>query len=209
MSKDVPSSRWEAIAGRADGAAYAAQFAALHERGVDVHGEARLCASLVPTGARVLDAGCGTGRVAVKLHEWGYVCVGVDSDPSMLAEATRHDAEIEWLCADLARLDITQSPLDTPFALVVAAGNVIPLLAEGTESAVIATLASLLEPSGLLVAGFGLHPDHLPLHWVPVELSDYDTWCATHGLELVQRFSTWDGQPFTDGGYAVSVHRKR
>ena len=48
--------------------------------------------------------------------------------------------------------------------MVVAAGNVIPLVAAGTEASVVAALAAQLVPGGLLVAGFGLHPDFLPIH---------------------------------------------
>jgi hypothetical protein len=43
--------------------------------------------------------------------------------------------------------------------------------------------------------GFGLH--------------DYDLVCRAAGLTLVERWATWNGQPFVDeGGYAVSVHRR-
>lgn len=44
-------SRWEELTGRTSGEGYAARFAALAESGKDMHGEARLCATLVPTGA--------------------------------------------------------------------------------------------------------------------------------------------------------------
>jgi hypothetical protein len=60
-----------------------------------------------------------------------------------------------------------------------------------------------------VVTGFGLDADHLPLPEAPFGLTEYDAWCAAAGLELVERSSTWDGEPFTDGGgYAVSVHRR-
>ncbi|WP_372343101.1 methyltransferase domain-containing protein [Streptomyces sp. KL116D] len=32
----------------------------------------------------MLDAGCGTGRVTIRLSELGYDCVGFDLDASML-----------------------------------------------------------------------------------------------------------------------------
>src|SRR3954462_14984407 len=87
-------SRWADIAGDDAGERYAARFAKLAESGADLHGEARVCAELLPPGARVLDAGCGTGRVAIRLAELGYDCVGVDLDESMLEVARRAAPEL-------------------------------------------------------------------------------------------------------------------
>ncbi|MDI3101072.1 MULTISPECIES: bifunctional 2-polyprenyl-6-hydroxyphenol methylase/3-demethylubiquinol 3-O-methyltransferase UbiG [Streptomyces] len=197
--------RWEQLTGGTSGEQYAARFAELADRGQDVHGEARLCAALVPPGSRVLDAGCGTGRVLVELARLGYDGVGVDRDASMLAVARRSAPRLTWVQADLADLD--PSTAGTGFDLVVAAGNVFPLLAPGTEGAVAAALAGVLRPGGLLVAGFGLDREHLP---VPpgLTLAEYDGHCAAAGLTLTDRFATWDADPYEGGGYAVSVHRR-
>ncbi|MEV5814858.1 class I SAM-dependent methyltransferase [Streptomyces mutabilis] len=199
--------RWEQLTGGRSGEEYAARFAELAERGQDVHGEARLCATLVPPGARVLDAGCGTGRVLIQLAQLGYDGVGVDQDASMLAVARRNAPRLTWLQADLADFDPAAAGVGSGFDLVVAAGNVFPLLAPGTESAVAARLAQALRPGGLLVAGFGLDQEHLP---VPpsLTLADYDAHCAEAGLTLTDRFATWDADPYDGGGYAVSVHRR-
>ncbi|MDQ0389830.1 SAM-dependent methyltransferase [Streptomyces sp. DSM 42143] len=198
--------RWEQLTGGRSGEEYAARFAELAERGQDVHGEARLCATLVPPGARVLDAGCGTGRVLIQLAQLGYDGVGVDQDASMLAVARRNAPRLTWLQADLADFDPDAAGVGSGFDLVVAAGNVFPLLAPGTESAVAARLAQALRPGGLLVAGFGLDQEHLP---VPpsLTLADYDAHCTEAGLTLTDRFATWDADPYDGGGYAVSVHR--
>jgi SAM-dependent methyltransferase len=204
------SNRWSALTGGTDGEEYAARFARLAASGADVHGEATLCASLTAPGARVLDAGCGTGRVAVRLAELGYRCVGVDSDASMLAQAQAASTDVAWVLGDLAALDPGSPVLGGAFDLVVAAGNVVPLLAEGTEASVVDRLARSLATAGLLVAGFGLDPAHLPLAYAPVDLPAYDSWCEEAGLVLDRRFATWDGAPYErGGGYAVSVHRRR
>jgi hypothetical protein len=140
--------------------------------------------------------------VAIRLAELGYDCVGVDNDASMLdvAREARHD--IPWLLRDLGDL----GDLGAPFDLVVAAGNVMPLLAAGTEAAVVAGLADRLTPRGRLVAGFGLDPAHLPLDEAPFGLDEYDAWCRDAGLEPVERFSTWSAEPYVDrGGYAVTI----
>jgi SAM-dependent methyltransferase len=200
-------SRWADSGAAGDGAGYAARFAELAATGRDTHGEASLCAALVPAPARVLDAGCGTGRVAVRLAELGYLVAGVDVDPSMLEEARRAAPGLTWVEADLADLAAGDVPNLGEYDLVVAAGNVVPLVAAGTEAAVVAELAAALCPGGLLVAGFGLTPEYLPIPEAPVSLEAYDGFCAAAGLVPRQRYSTWDGQPYDREGYAVSVHQ--
>ncbi|MEU3554648.1 class I SAM-dependent methyltransferase [Streptomyces fragilis] len=200
-------SRWNDLTGGTSGEDYAARFAALARSGKDVHGEARFCAALVPPGARVLDAGCGTGRVMIRLAELGYDCVGVDLDASMLAVARQQAPQLPWFQADLAAFDPDALGVAADFDLVVVAGNVFQLVAEGTVAAVVRSLTGALRPGGLLVSGFGLDEAHLP---VPptLTLGRYEGHCEAAGLTLVDRFATWDADPYEGGGYAVSVHRR-
>lgn len=199
-------SRWQELTGGTSGAEYAARFDALRHSGKDVHGEAAFCAALVPEGARILDAGCGTGRVMIRLAQLGYDCVGIDLDASMLDVARERAPHLPFFQVDLAAFDPAALGTAPDFDLVVAAGNVMPLLAPGTEATVVARLAAALRPGGLLVAGFGLDAAYLP---VPpsITLSEYDAHCAAAGLTPVDRFATWDAAPYDGGGYAVSVHR--
>ncbi|GAA0623239.1 class I SAM-dependent methyltransferase [Sporichthya brevicatena] len=192
-----------------DGEAYAARIAALAATGKDMHGEANFVAALVEPGARILDAGCGTGRVGARLAELGFDVAGADVDVSMLAVARRIPG-VRWYLADLAELDLSTTPDAAPFDLVVAAGNVFPFLAPGTGERVLQRLAAHLRPDGLLVSGFGLDRAHLPEPAAIVPIEDYDAWCAAAGLSSVDRRGTWDGEDWTpEGGYAVSVHRRR
>ncbi len=69
------------------GAAYDRRFDDLAASGMDVHGEAALVDSYGP--GSVLDAGCGTGRVAIELSRRGHEVLGVDVDPAMLEVARR------------------------------------------------------------------------------------------------------------------------
>ena len=61
--------------------------------------------------------------------------------------------------------------------------------------------ARVLRPGALLVAGFAIRPHRLALEV-------YDQLAKAAGLELVARWATWDRAPFTEGDYAVSVHRR-
>jgi SAM-dependent methyltransferase len=188
---------------------YSSGFDRRAASGRDVHGEADLAERLIPAGGLVLDAGCGTGRVAARLTARGYRTVGVDLDGGMLTEARDRHPELEWVEGDLADLPVELR--DHRFDAVIAAGNVMPLLTPGTEGAVIAALADALRPGGLLIAGFGLDDAHLP-RAAPVNarfrsLAHYDAAAEAAGLLLVDRWSTWDRAGFSpDSGYAVSVH---
>ena len=207
MSEDRPS-RWQDLTGGTSGTEYAARFAKLAASGADMHGEATFCAALVPPGARVLDAGCGTGRVAIRLAEQGFRVVGLDVDDSMLAVAREQASGLRWVLGDLAD---TSGLLvgEHPFDLVVLAGNVVPLVAEGALPDVVRSLVSVLAPEGLLVAGFGLDAAHLPRGCPVTSLEEYDAALAAHGLGVTDRFASWDAQPFEDGaGYAVTVARR-
>lgn len=204
-------SRWDAL-DRGDAteaaAGYERRFADLERSGVHVHGEADRCASLVAPGARILDAGCGTGRVGVELARRGYDVVGVDLDAGMLARARAAAPALTWIHADLAGFDPEEHGVPGGFELVVAAGNVIPLVAHGTEPDVVTRLAAAARPGGLVVTGFGLDAAHLPLPEAPFGLTEYDAWCAAAGLDLLDRLATWEGAPYAGGGYVVNVHRR-
>ena len=145
----------------------------------------------------MLDAGCGTGRVAIELAGRGFSVVGVDADAPMLATATSKAPDLSWVRADLADLN---SAVPGPFDLALLAGNVMIFLEPGTEARTLAALADRLAPGGLLVAGFSVRPRRLTLE-------RYDQLAGDAGLQPVSRWATWDGGPFDGGDYAVSVHR--
>lgn len=197
---------WTELAGPARGDAYDDRWRRLEAEGRSVHGEADLVSALLPATpagdgpARVLDAGCGTGRVAVELAARGHDVVGVDRDPDLLAAARRKAPDLAWVEADLAALGGTVAPGTVDLA--VLAGNVLLFTDPGTEARVVAQVASALRPRGLLVAGFQLVPGR-------VTVDGLDAHAAAAGLELVDRWSTWEREPFGPADrYQVSVHRR-
>ena len=188
-------SRWLQETGGERGAAYDQAFRELAASGVDVHGEAAYVAALLPPGARVLDAGCGTGRVGIELARRGFDVVGVDSDASMLQVAREAAPDLDWRLADLVDLE-DEAACD----LVVAAGNVMIFVAPGTGPQVVRRLARALRPGGLLVCGW--RTDELAV-------ADYDDWVLAAGLEPVARHATWDADPWRDdAAWCVAVDRR-
>jgi SAM-dependent methyltransferase len=193
------STRWQGTeAPRGDD--YDARWRSLAASGQNIHGEADFVETLLRQsgGTRVLDAGCGTGRVAIELSARGFSVVGVDADTAMLAAAREKKPEIPWLEADLTDL---VNAVDTTFDLAVLAGNVMIFLQPGTEGVVLDNVSVCLVPGGLLVAGFHIRSDRLPLN-------RYDELAERAGLQPVARWATWNREPFAGGDYAVSVHRK-
>jgi len=171
---------------------YQRRFDALAARGDDVHGEAGFVVGFAPV--TVLDAGCGTGRVAIELARRGVEVVGVDADPSMLATARERAPELTWIESEIGVL-----ALGRVFDVVVMAGNVPLFTPAGTQADLVAGCARHVAPGGALVAGFQLGRGY--------ELNAYDEDGRAAGLELVERFATWERDPFPgDGTYAVSVH---
>lgn len=190
------STRWQQTdAPRGD--EYDDRWRTLEADGRPIHGEADLVDGLLDEigGSRVLDAGCGTGRVAIELAGRGRSVVGVDLDEAMLSAARAKAPALTWVAADLTYV---AGLAGDPFDVVLLAGNVMIFVEPGSEARVLAALAARLAPGGLLVAGFQVEP-RLPL-------DRYDDLAADAGLRLVARWATWDREPFTGGDYAVSVH---
>ncbi|HEX9466826.1 MAG TPA: class I SAM-dependent methyltransferase [Acidimicrobiia bacterium] len=176
---------------------YDDRWRALAAAGQDIHGEAALIEALLPARGRILDAGCGTGRVAIELARRGFETVGVDVDRSLLDAARVKAPHLTWIEADLACLD---DAAVGPFDAIVMAGNVMIFVAPGTEGAVIANLATRLAPGGRLVAGFQLVASRMTV-------ATYDEHAVAAGLHPVAHWSTWDRQPCSaDDSYVVAVH---
>ena len=160
--------------------------------GGDPHGEVAFVQRYGPD--TVLDAGCGTGRVAIELRRRRVEVVGVDVSDSMLATARGLDPSLPRVASDLAALD-----LGRVFDVVVMAGNVPLFTPEGTTGAVVAGCARHVAPGGVLVAGFQLGRGYT--------LATYDEEAAAAGMALSERYATWDRAAFDDeADYAVSVH---
>ena len=198
-----PRSRWEEMveANPDHSTWYVERFRAMARDGKDVDGEARLVDAMLPRGARVLDAGCGPGRVGGALHRRGHTVVGVDVDPVLVAAAEEDHPGPTWLVGDLVDLDLPARGVTEPFDVVVCAGNVVTFLADGTHEAALARMHAHLAPGGRVVVGFGAGRGYE----VPTFLAD----ARRAGLVPDVLLATWDLRPYEPGSdFVVAVLRE-
>ncbi|MDO3704382.1 class I SAM-dependent methyltransferase [Micromonospora sp. C28SCA-DRY-2] len=193
--------RWATDTGPEHSQWYIDRFRRLAAEGADLAGEARFLDAMVAPGSRILDAGCGTGRVGAALAARGHTVVGVDADPALVEAARADHPGPRWLVADLAELDLAAAGEPEPFDAAVVAGNVMAFVAPGTEPAVLARIAAHLRPDGVMVVGFGTDRGYA--------LTEFDAHAVAAGLRLEHRFATWDLRPWRDDAdFAVTVLRR-
>jgi len=192
------SARWAEWRRSVDLDKYDARWESMAARGESVHGEADAVSRLARDhfGGRdltVLDAGCGTGRLGIELTNRGHHVIGVDLDPDMIDRARRKRPDIEWHAEDLAVFDSSSR-----FDVIVMAGNIPNFCRPGEQAQIVANLARLLAPGGLLVCGWSQEPRAESYH-AQQFIADGES----NGLFLVSAWKNWDGDRFDDGDYAV------
>lgn len=119
------------------------------EARVDVAMVEHLLALLPPDRRHVLDAGCGTGRMARFLTDRGCSVVGVDLSPGMLAMARRDHPDLDVREGSLTALPFGDNGFDAVllwYSLIHLTGDELPLA--------LAEVARVVRPGGLVLAAF-------------------------------------------------------
>ena len=99
--------------------------------------------------ARLLDAGCGTGRYAIDLARRGFAVTGIDRSSELLAIARKKDAggrDVEFSIADLLEFDAPHR-----FAAVLCRGVLNDIISDGDREAIFLRFAQWLSPGGVLI----------------------------------------------------------
>ena len=188
---------------------YIERFRKMALDGADLAGEARFVDAMLARGSRVLDAGCGPGRVGAELSARGHTVVGVDADPELIAAAIADHQGPTWHTIDLCDFSLrslsehdveAHGDAAEPFDAIVVAGNVVAFMADGTQQLALSNLRESLAADGFIVVGFGTDRGY------SIEAFDEDS--AQAGLALEHRFGTWHlGIWEGDCDFAVSVLR--
>ena len=180
---------------------YISRWETMRAAGDDIVGEARMIDAMVPRGARILDAGCGQGRVGGHLAAQGHTVVGVDVDPALVAAAAAQFPMATWRQGDLTELDLPAAGITEPFDAIVCAGNVVTFAAPGTQVEILRRFTAHLASQGRAVVGFGAGRGY-----------DFDQFfrdITRAGLVADLRLSSWDLRPFADDSdFLVAVLRR-
>ena len=99
------------------------------------------------SGGRVLELGCGAGRITRHLVRAGADIVGVDVSPAMVEHCRRVLPGCTFVVADLRDLS---DHADASFEVVVGGANVLDAVSHDERVAVLAAIRRVLAPGGML-----------------------------------------------------------
>jgi SAM-dependent methyltransferase len=153
--------------------------------------QAELLATVLPAGCRVVDFGCGDGRVALPLAALGYEVTGADGSQAMLDRLTASSPDLPTVLTD---------GTDLPAKLGKKADAVVSLavlIHHGYEAAerIIAGLRSSVRVNGLLILDWPV--SEAPREgggWISVTTwsrEQQDAVCARLGLKRVDSDLPW------------------
>lgn len=210
---DMPGSevsdRWMTWRRKVDLDDYDRRWQMMQDSGESVHGELDFIERLLDgQTVSILDAGCGTGRLAIEAVRRGHHSVGVDLDSDMIERARKKAPQITWIHGDLSRLDLGET-----FDVAVMAGNIPLFCAPGTQAAIIAMLARHLRSGGRLISGFSLEK-----RLESYSATDFDRDAHAAGLQRCGWYQSWDQENPLDeatfanegdrGDYVVLVYQR-
>ncbi|WKD59323.1 class I SAM-dependent DNA methyltransferase [Corynebacterium caspium] len=177
---------------------YAQRWRAIAASGKDIYGEARLADAMVERGSRILDAGCGTGRIGGYLAKCGHEVVGSDVDPVLIGYAAQDYPEAKWIVNDLGNEELSEGDFD----LIISAGNVMGFIAPEDRAFCLANLARATRPGGRVVIGYGSGPGRA---W---SFDSFLEMAAAAGLKKELLLQSWDLEPFgPESTFLVAVFR--
>lgn len=137
--------------------------------GTGAHPTTRLCLELLacvsPGG--LLDAGCGSGVLAVAAAKLGFAPVIVVDDDELAIVTARRNAAANGVIVDARVADVTTASL--PAVAVVVANIALP---------VVEALAARVRASELLVSGYLTRDAPQVGGWAHVERRELDGWAA-------------------------------
>lgn len=143
-------------------------------------------------GERILDAGCGAGQLSAEIAATGAKVLGVDSAPSMVAQARLNYPKARYPNLEFALADLTGFTAKEPFDAVFS--NAVLHWVRPPEEAA-KRLADALRPGGRLVVEFGGHGNVALIQaalgdqrypWFFPSIAEYGTILESVGLEPIQ-----------------------
>lgn len=156
-------------------------------------------------GGAILEVGCGTGRVTLRLAQVGVPIVGLDFSPGMLAVARRKSqglSNIRWIEGDMRALDLGER-----FDLILIPGHSFQfMLTPADQAACLTGLRQHLAPDGKLV----LHLNHDDLGWLGSLSRNPGTDFKLvgeypYGPGSIRKWNAWSYEPSTQTASVVTA----
>lgn len=153
--------------------------------------QAALIGTVLTDGCKVVDFGCGDGRVAIPLRTLGYDVTAADASPTMLDRLRQHDADMPTVVSDGTDLyEQLGKKTDAVIALAVlihhSYADCLALLAE---------LRQTVKLGGLLVLDWPISDDPVEGQvWLDVTTwsqQAHDDACQRIGLKPVDSGLPW------------------
>ena len=104
-------------------------------------------------GGRLLELGCGSGRILIPLAEAGHRVTGIEIDPGMLQVLRANLPEDLLPRVKLVEADFTDFQLGEEYRLVILPCNTYSTLDAARRQALLACVARCLPAGGVFVAG--------------------------------------------------------
>lgn len=148
MKKQTAEKLLELVKGNYEG--LAADFEAMRQKAV--WPELRRVAEMIKDGDRVLDIGCGQGRLLTALAEKQVEYLGVDNSATLIQEAKKNYPERRFIRGDALRLDDIP---DTDFNYVFCLGALQHIPSQKLRAAALEEMRNKLSPQGRIIIRVG------------------------------------------------------
>jgi trans-aconitate methyltransferase len=154
-------------------------------------------------GERILDLGCGTGHLTAQIAALGAEAIGLDSSPSMVAQARQNFPKLKFQLANARDFHFV-APFDAVFSYAA-----LHWVREADEA--VRSIAAALKPAGRLVLEMGVQGNialvmagveavlraagYAARHtWYFPSLGEYSRLLEQHGFEvqLARTFPRWN-----------------
>lgn len=154
----------------------------------------------LPSGARILDYGCGPGTSAAYLAKQGHIADAFDASEKMVAYAQKHSDVTAWQATfDQFNAQDIYDGIWASFSLLHAAREDIPTFLQNIRSAI--------KSGGVLYIamklGSGRHRDDLQRLYTYVSEAELRSWLSNAGFDWTDR--TTGETPGLDGSMSAWI----